>query len=131
MATNYYNPYAYNGYAPYGAVSNTVPANIYPQYQQQNLSFAWVQGIEAAKAYNVPAGGSMMLMDSEHPVIYVKTVDSTGKPQELEVYDMVKRKNVKAKNGGDESSIGGMIEEIIDKKFEEYGIYKRHKKEDK
>lgn len=72
-----------------------------------------------------------MLMDSEHPVIYVKTVDSTGKPQELEIYDMVKRKNSKQKSQNDDSSIASLIEDAIDKKFEEYGIYKRHKKEDK
>lgn len=128
---NYYNPYAYTGYAPYMPNSTTVPVGTYPQYQQQNPSFAWVQGIESAKAYNVPAGSSMMLMDSEHPVIYVKTVDSTGKPQELEIYDMVKRKNSKPKSQSDDSSITSLIEDTIDKKFEEYGIYKRHKKEDK
>ena len=129
MATNYYNPYGYN---PYGA--NTA-VGWYPQtqvYQQTTApSFAWVQGIEAAKAYAVPAGSSMMLMDSEHPVIYIKTVDSTGKPQELEVYDMVKRKNQKAKTTDDESSIKGLIEDVIDKKFSEYGIFKKAKKEDK
>lgn len=130
MANNYFSPYGYN---PYGA--NTA-VGWYPQtqvYQQTSApSFAWVQGIEAAKAYTVPAGSSMMLMDSEHPVIYVKSVDSTGKPQELEVYDMVKRKNTKPKTSEfDESSIKGLIEEALDRKFSEYGIQKRQKKEDK
>ena len=129
MANYYNNPYGYTGYAPYYPGSTTAIPSSYPQYQQP--SFAWVQGIEAAKAFNVPAGGSMMLMDSEHPVIYVKTVDSTGKPQELEIYDMVKRKNSKQKSQNDDSSIASLIEDAIDKKFEEYGIYKRHKKEDK
>lgn len=130
MATNYYNPYGYN-YNPYTNMSQTVPYGTTPQPQYQQ-SFAWVQGIEAAKAFNVPAGSSMMLMDSEHPVIYVKSVDTTGKPQELEVYDMVKRKNVKAKTtASEDSSISGIIEELLDKKFNEYGLYKKGKKEDK
>lgn len=130
MAT-YYDPYRYTGFAPYYPGTTTAVPSNYPQYQQ-TPTFAWVQGIEAAKAYNVSPGTSMMLMDSEHPVIYVKSVDATGKPQELEVYDMVKRKNTKSKsNAFDEESIGGLIENLIDKKFEEYGITRRHKKEDK
>ena len=134
MANNYFNPYGYTNYAPYAPQTQTALPSAYPQYTtvQQTPSFAWVQGIEKAKAYNVPAGTSMMLMDADHPVIYIKTVDATGRPQELEVYDMVKRKNAEPKTREfDESSVKGLIEEVIDKKFSEYGIQKRQKKEDK
>lgn len=76
MANYYNNPYGYTGYAPYYPNSATAMPSTYPQYQQP--SFAWVQGIEAAKAFNVPAGGSMMLMDSEHPA-YPETSYERGR----------------------------------------------------
>lgn len=69
-----------------------------PQMQQQsnNAGFVWVQGEAAAKAYPVAAGNSVLLMDSEAPVLYMKSTDVSGRPMPMETYDLVKRENVVA-----------------------------------
>lgn len=61
--------------------------------QTPNAGFVWVQGEEAAKAYPVAPGNKVLLMDSDNPVLYVKTADNTGRPMPLETYDLVLRVN--------------------------------------
>lgn len=61
--------------------------------QTSNAGFVWVQGEEAAKAYPVAPGNKVLLMDSDNPVLYVKTADNTGRPMPLETYDLVLRVN--------------------------------------
>lgn len=52
-----------------------------PQVQQtQQNPFIWVQGEEAAKAYLVAPGNTVILWDSEKPIIYVKSADASGMP---------------------------------------------------
>lgn len=69
-----------------------------PQPQQNqttgNAGFVWVQGEAGAKAYPVAAGNSVLLMDSEAPVLYMKSTDSSGRPLPIETYDLVKREPV-------------------------------------
>ena len=38
----------------------------------------WVQGIEGAKAYQVPPNGRTVLLDSEQNRMYIKTCDNIG-----------------------------------------------------
>ena len=66
------------------------------QPQSNNAGFVWVQGEAAAKAYPVAAGNSVLLMDSEAPVLYMKSTDVSGRPLPMETYDLVKRENVVA-----------------------------------
>ncbi len=40
----------------------------------------WVQGEEGAKAFMVAPGNSVMLMDSENTVFYLKSSDQSGMP---------------------------------------------------
>lgn len=61
------------------------------QLQSNNQGFVWVQGEAGAKAYPVAAGNSVLLMDSEAPVLYMKSTDSSGRPLPIETYDLVKR----------------------------------------
>ena len=42
------------------------------------LGINWVLGLENAKSFYVEAGKSAILMDSERPVFYIKTVDPSG-----------------------------------------------------
>lgn len=83
---------AYNGFFPTGY-------NPYQmQYQQpmqavqpaQN-SIQWVQGETGAKAYNVGAGQSVLLMDSESNVFYIKSTDNSGMPLPLRIFDYTER----------------------------------------
>lgn len=61
------------------------------QYQQQQNGVVWVQGIEGAKAYPVASGASVLLMDSEENVFYIKTTDQSGMPSPLRVFDYTER----------------------------------------
>lgn len=58
---------------------------------QTQSSITWVQGEEGAKAYLVAAGNSVMLMDSEAPVFYIKSTDASGMPMPLRIFDFVER----------------------------------------
>lgn len=66
-----------------------------PQFQQftapQNNGIQWVQGEEAAKSYYVQPGKSVLLMDSESKCFYIKSVDASGMPLPLRVFDYTER----------------------------------------
>lgn len=122
MAYNYgnfqngYTGQMYNTAVPTAQNYGTTPVNWnqpQPQYYQQtsyqnqpqmqqpqqnqsagNSGFVWVQGEAGAKAYPVAAGNSVLLMDSEAPVLYMKSTDSSGRPLPIETYDLVKREAV-------------------------------------
>lgn len=100
---------AFNNYGNYPGgqnyYNNQMPVTSVPPIYQQNYQqpnppvnanqpingFVWVQGEMEAKMYPVAAGNSVMLMDSENPVMYMKSRDSTGKYLPLETYDLVLR----------------------------------------
>ena len=71
---NYFNPYMVGAsQTPYNA--SNAPA------QQQNTQlnvFAYVNGLEGAKAFFVPPNGRVLLMDSDNPIFYVKTANAMG-----------------------------------------------------
>ena len=67
-----YNPFFYQNYQQ--------------QFQPQQNTINWVQGIEGAKAYPVGAGNSVLLMDSDSSLMYIKSADNTGMPS-LKVYE--------------------------------------------
>lgn len=56
------------GYQPFQYQQATPQA-----YNQPQNGVVWVQGVEGAKAYPVASGSSVMLMDSEENVFYIKT----------------------------------------------------------
>lgn len=67
----------------------------YPQQMQQPAQQAapiiWVQGEEAAKSYLCAPGNSVLLMDSEKSSFYIKTVDASGMPHPLRIFDYTER----------------------------------------
>lgn len=80
-----YSPLYPSYYAP------SAPMNVNTQAQgnaQQNANngLVWVQGIEAAKAQFVPAGQTVLLMDSEGERFYLKSSDASGMPMPLRVF---------------------------------------------
>lgn len=99
----YYNPYANNfgnGFTPGTPVSNGYPnmsfqRNSQPVQQNQNgaqnNTFQWVQGQAGAEAYLVAPGASVILMDSNAPVIYFKSADNSGRYLPMKTYDLVER----------------------------------------
>lgn len=101
----YYNPYIPPAPAPsvYDPTGNPqqrlmqMQQQIYPQYLQQPMqpvqtgtapqiqqpsnSIQWVQGKEGAKSYQVQPGTSVILMDSERQMFYIKSANGAGMPE--------------------------------------------------
>lgn len=91
------------------AYGSYFPQNFYPQYyggqqmaqnvpqmtqntqQAQSNGIIWVQGESAAKAYPVASGQSVLLMDSEDSVMYIKSTDQSGMPQPLRIFEYKER----------------------------------------
>lgn len=67
--------------------------NYYPAPNQspQNQGFNWVSGESGAKAWLVGRGETVLLMDSENPVFYLKSSDSAGMPLPLRIFDYSER----------------------------------------
>lgn len=65
----YFNPYAAN-----------MQQNI-NQYQAQPQQIVKVSGEPGARAYQMPANSSALLLDEQQPVVWLKTTDGAGYPQ--------------------------------------------------
>ena len=93
MAVNYSGNIYGNPYSVYPAQANTGSwTYVSPVQVQNNGSIVWVQGKAGAEAYPVAPGNKIMLMDSNDPILYVKSADTSGKPMPLVIYDLVERK---------------------------------------
>lgn len=95
---DYYSPYnPYNtGFMPYPPYSNypnitTRPTQIQNNQNGSPNTFQWVQGQAGAEAYLVAPGASVILMDSNAPVIYFKSADQNGRYLPMKTYDLVER----------------------------------------
>ena len=83
---------AYNNYIPqfYQPVT-TFPQASMQQTATPNPGITWVQGENAAKSYPVANGQSVLLMDSENSVMYIKSTDQSGMPLPLRIFDYTER----------------------------------------
>lgn len=80
---NYSYNYPWNSYA-------TQSANqIQPQVSSNGIN--WVQGEAGAKSYAIAPGQSVLLMDSENNVFYIKSSDGSGMPMPLRIFDYTER----------------------------------------
>ena len=61
------------------------------QQQPQSNGIVWVQGESAAKSFPVAPNTTVMLLDSESSVFYLKTSDASGMPLPLRVFDYKER----------------------------------------
>lgn len=112
-----------------------------PQYPQpNNNSFVWVQGEAAAKAYPVAPNNRVMLMDSESPVLYIKSADSSGRPSTWQIFDLVERTTTSeatetdGQNGSSFSvkdEIDAYVAEAVKKEMERYRNKRRPPKNNK
>lgn len=105
---NYYNggyfPQYQNGAVPdmlnqykgqYQQMQQNIPAQnmqmpIPPTPQKPTNDIIWVQGLEGAKGYLVAPNNTVVLWDTENPVIYVKSADASGIPS-MRVLDFTER----------------------------------------
>ena len=81
----------YPGYFPTSYNAFPTQQNVGPTQPTQSPSITWVSGEAGAKAYLVGAGQSVLLMDSEDSVFYIKTTDTSGMPMPLRVFDYKER----------------------------------------
>ena len=113
----YYNSYLPQNYyqgvnMPYNAPN--LPSNA---QAQQNNQITWVQGESAAKAFPVGSGNSVLLMDSEDNVFYIKSTDQSGMPQPLRIFDYKERT---AQHTAAEVSKAPADEYVTRKEFDEF-----------
>lgn len=71
---------------------NVPNANFQNNFNSNSSGIIWVQGENAAKSYQVVPGNSVMLFDSEAQVFYLKSVDASGMPMALKIFDYTERK---------------------------------------
>lgn len=91
----YQQPYPYQ-YQPQVPAPMDRLSQLQAQYQMSqqptsNQNLLYVQGESAAKSWMVGAGQSVLLMDSENPVFYIKSADNSGIPLPLRVFDYTER----------------------------------------
>ena len=82
---------AYNNYFPQFYPSAQPQFMPQSNSQTQTNNLVWVQGENSAKSYPVGAGQSILLMDSENPVMYIKSTDQSGMPLPLRIFDYQER----------------------------------------
>ena len=101
----YYAPFYRSTY--YDPVQQNPMGQYNPQYQQpmnqftnqqpvrqNNGGFVWIQGGESgATSYLVAPGETVMLMDAENPVFFLKSADASGMPMPLRIFDYKERIN--------------------------------------
>lgn len=90
MAFPNYFPTGYNpmgNYNPYQVGYQQAQSS----QQAQTGGLQWVQGEAGAKAFPVNAGQSVLLMDSENNVFYIKSTDNSGMPLPLRTFDYKER----------------------------------------
>lgn len=93
MAQSFNAGYGYNPYPSTQLNTGFYTPQIPQSSPNPSSSFVWVQGEAGAKSYPVAPGNRIALFDSENPVVYIKSVDLSGKPAEMEIYDLVRRES--------------------------------------
>ena len=63
---------------------------VQPMQQKPTNDIIWVQGEAGAKGYLVAPNNTVVLWDTENPVIYIKTADVNGIPS-MRVLDFIER----------------------------------------
>ena len=74
-------------------MQNAVAQPSMPQQpmQQQSSQIIWVSGEAGAKSYLVAPGNTVMLLDAENSVFYLKSADASGMPLPLRIFDYKER----------------------------------------
>lgn len=91
MAFPNYFPTGYNPMGNYNPYQVGQYQQVQNAQQAQTGGLQWVQGEAGAKAFPVNAGQSVLLMDSENNVFYIKSTDNSGMPLPLRTFDYKER----------------------------------------
>lgn len=69
--------------------------------QPQSNQIIWVSGEAGAKSYLVAPGNTVMLLDAENSVFYLKSADASGMPLPLRIFDYKERTTTAQQAFGD------------------------------
>ena len=112
---NYYP--TYNG--PYTVPQTVAPIQNQPQVQN---TFAWIQGEEAARNYPVAPGNTIVLIESDKPIMYMKSADLSGRPQPMQVRYLVSEEDYRKIQNGSNLRVNDdtyVTKEYFEKKMSE------------
>lgn len=93
----YYNPGTNNFYSG----PSYQPQSVATVPQTQN-TFAWVQGEEAARNYPVAPGNTIVLIEADKPIMYMKSADLSGRPQPIQIRYLVSKEEYEKLQNGSE-----------------------------
>ena len=115
----------------YASQQNSTAVPTQPQSQN---TFVWVQGEDAAMKFPVAPGNTVVLIDSDKPVMYMKTTDLSGRPQPMEIRYLVNKEDYeKIQNGGnfssnsDEYVTKAVFEKYIEEAANKFALKRRDK----
>ena len=112
---NYYP--TYNG--PYTVPQTMAPVQNQPQTQN---TFVWIQGEEAARNYPVAPGNTVVLIESDKPIMYMKSADLSGRPQPMQIRYLVSEEDYRKIQNGSNLSVNNdtyVTKEYFEKKMSE------------
>ena len=89
--------------------------------QQQSSQIIWVSGEAGAKSYLVAPGNTVMLLDAENSVFYLKSADASGMPLPLRIFDYKERTTTaqQAFNGSVTAESVNLDDFVTRKEFDE------------
>ena len=96
---NYFPQNYYQAPQPYYGMGQNQSQMVQNSLPNSNNGITWVQGEASAKSFPVGAGQSVLLMDSEDSVMYIKSTDQSGMPQPLRIFDYVERTTQHSESG--------------------------------
>ena len=95
---NHINSHTGSNNYPYSQTYSTYPPQT-EMNQQSTNNIIWVQGEAGAKSYLlIGSNQSVLLMDSETNIFYIKSTDASGMPQPLRIFEYTERKQKQENN---------------------------------
>ena len=101
-----------------------------PPYPMQTPTFVWVNGLEMAMNWPVPTGTSIIMMDSQNPALYIKSVDASGRILPIEIYDLIKREPNPNDSYVTKSEVEALFEQYLGDRGHRRNKYYEKKKSD-
>ena len=93
---------------------------------QQSNGINWVQGEAGAKSYALAPSQSILLVDSEKDVFYIKSTDASGMPMPLRIFDFKERITTSKQENTQQSSTDYITRKEFEKRLAEIINGKQH-----
>lgn len=86
---NFYNPYLMGNYS--NGLGNQNNYNLQSQNYTNSVITVFVTSELAAQCYPVGAGNTVLLVDFDHKMFWIKSTDSNGVPMQMRAFDFSER----------------------------------------